>query len=63
MKFIKLESIYGGSICFNIEDIILIEQYSKSDNSAKIYLKNYQYHINTKESPEEIYEMLVGLTK
>lgn len=63
MKFIKLQSIYGGSICFNIENIILIEQYSKSENYAKIYLKNYQYHINTKESPEEIYEMLVQLTK
>lgn len=63
MKFIKLQSIYGGSICFNIEDIILIEQYSKSDNFAKIYLKNYQYHINVKESPEEIYEMLVELTQ
>lgn len=62
MKFIKLQSIYGGSICFNIENIILIEQYSKSENYAKIYLKNYQYHINTKESPEEIYEMLNKLT-
>ena len=52
MKFIKLESVYGGSLCFNIEDIILIEQYSKRDNSAKIYLKNYQNQINSKESPE-----------
>ena len=36
MKFIKLESIYGGSFCINIKDIIFIEQYNKSSNYAKI---------------------------
>lgn len=63
MKFIKLQSIYGGSICFNIERIILIEQYSKSDNYAKIYLNDYEHWLASKESPEEIYEMLVQLAK
>ena len=58
MKFIKLESVYGGPLCFNIEDIVLIEQYNKKDNSARIYLKNHQYHINSKESPEEVYEII-----
>lgn len=58
MKFIKLESVYCGALCFNIEDIILIEQYNKKDNSARIYLKNHEYYIAAIESPEEIYDKI-----
>lgn len=66
MKFIKLESIYGGSFCINIKDIIFIEQYNKSSNYAKIHIRHLNDHecwLISKESPEEVYEMLVKLTK
>ena len=63
MKFIKLESITGQYFYINIQDIIFIESYSKNSSYAKVHLRNYEYTLISKKSPEEIYEILIELTK
>ena len=61
MKFIKLKDFTGHYFCINAYDIVLIEHYDI--DCSKIYLRNYEYPLISKELPEKIYEMLVELTK